>query len=480
MDENQKDTKQKLDFPALIAMVVGSMIGAGIFMLPRRFADASGVYGTLVTWAVSGVGMIMLAFVFQLLAIRKPTLNTGVFAYAKAGFGDFVGFIVAIGFWASACAGNVTYLVLIKSTLGSFFPALGDGTSLLAIAISSVVIWLFYALILRGVKQAATINVIATIAKLVPLAIFIVAIIVAFDPTVFSENLMGIASDGSETLFSQVRQTMLITVFVFLGIEGASIYSRLAKKRTDVGKATVLGFLLVLALMVAVTLLSYGVLPRVDIAQLRQPSLAGILESIVGRWGGLLISFGLIISVLGAYLAWTLLSAEVLFAASEGDDMPKFIKKTTSKGVPKNALLMSAILTQLILIITYFSEGALDFALELTSALSLLPFFLTALYSAKLILKKDSDIENASQKRTFDYIVSILATVYTAFLLYAAGWHYVLLSCLLLAPSSVLFYRARKENGLKGFTTAEKIILAILTIGAILAIVGLAMGWIVI
>ncbi|MCL2281566.1 MAG: basic amino acid/polyamine antiporter [Dehalococcoidia bacterium] len=480
MDENHMEGTQKLGFSALIAMVVGSMIGAGIFMLPRRFADASGVYGTLVTWAVAGIGMLMLAFVFQLLAIRKPTLNTGVFAYAKAGFGDYVGFIVAIGFWASACAGNVTYLVLIKSTLGSFFPALGEGDSLLAIAISSVVIWLFFALILRGVKQAATINVIATLAKLVPLVIFIVAIIVAFDPRVFSDNLMGVASSGNETLFSQVRQTMLITVFVFLGIEGASIYSRLAKKRKDVGKATVLGFLLVLALLVAVTLLSYGVLPRAEIAQLRQPSLAGILESSVGSWGGLLISFGLIISVLGAYLAWTLLSAEVLFAASEGNDMPGFIKKTTSKGVPKNALLMSAILTQLILIVTYFSDGALDFALELTSALALLPFFLTAVYSAKLILGKDRGLEAASQRRPFDYIVSILATIYTAFLIYAAGWHYLLLSCLLLAPSSVLFFRARKEKGLRVFSTTEKIILAILTIGAILAIVGLAVGWIVI
>lgn len=355
---------------------------------------------------------------------------------------------------------------------------LGEGDSLLAIAISSVVIWLFFALILGGVKQATTINTIATIAKMVPLAFCIIAIIFAFDPKVFADNLMGMAPGGNETIFSQVRQTMLITVFVFLGIEGASIYSRHAKSRKDVGRATVLGFLLVLALLASVTLLSYGVLPRADIALLRQPSLAGILESVVGSWGGLSVRFGLIISVLGAYLAWTLMSAEVLFAAAEGDDMPGFVRKTNGNGVPQNALFMSAILTQLILIATYFSESALDFASELTSSLSLLPFFLTAVYSVKVVTEKNDGLDAPAKGRKPEFAVSILAAVYTAFLIYAAGWQYLLLSCLLLAPSSLLFFRARKEQNLRVFTAPEKVIVVVLIAGAIMAIISFAAGWI--
>ena len=96
----------KMSLPTLTAMVVGSMVGAGVFSLPARFGVATGILGSLIAWAVAGAGMLMLAFVFQNLAIRKPDLDSGVFIYAKAGFGDYAGFNSAIGFWASAVAGN--------------------------------------------------------------------------------------------------------------------------------------------------------------------------------------------------------------------------------------------------------------------------------------------------------------------------------------------------------------------------------------
>ena len=112
----------------LTAMVVGGMVGAGVFSLPRRFAIETGVDGALIAWAIAGTGMLMLAFVFQTLAIRKPQLDSGVYAYAKAGFGEYLGFFSAFGYWASACVGNVTYWILIMSTLGALAPWLGEGT----------------------------------------------------------------------------------------------------------------------------------------------------------------------------------------------------------------------------------------------------------------------------------------------------------------------------------------------------------------
>ncbi len=89
------------------------MVGAGVFSLPARFGVATGILGSLIAWAIAGTGMLMLAFVFQNLAIRKPDLDSGVFIYAKAGFGDYAGFNSAIGFWASAVAGNTFYWVFI-------------------------------------------------------------------------------------------------------------------------------------------------------------------------------------------------------------------------------------------------------------------------------------------------------------------------------------------------------------------------------
>src|SRR5690349_24005166 len=133
---------QRLTFMTMTAMVVGSMVGAGVFSLPRRFAQETGVAGALVAWLIAGTGMLMLAFVFQTLAVRRPDLDAGVYAYAKAGFGEYLGFFSAFGYWASACVGNVTYWVLIMSTLGALAPWLGEGDTLPAVLLSSVGIWL--------------------------------------------------------------------------------------------------------------------------------------------------------------------------------------------------------------------------------------------------------------------------------------------------------------------------------------------------
>src|SRR5689334_2651352 len=171
---------QKLSFMTMTAMVVGSMVGAGVFSLPRRFAQETGVAGALIAWVIAGAGMLMLAFVFQYLAVRRPDLDAGVYAYAKAGFGEYLGFFSAFGYWASACVGNVTYWVLIKSTLGAAIPAFGEGNTVIAVALSSVGVWAFHFFILRGVKEAAGINKVVTIAKIIPLLVFLGAAAFAF------------------------------------------------------------------------------------------------------------------------------------------------------------------------------------------------------------------------------------------------------------------------------------------------------------
>src|SRR5215813_5974341 len=129
---------QNLSLFALTAMVVGSMVGSGIFSLPRTFGIATGPFGAIFAWCIAAGGMYTLARVFQSLAKRKPELDAGVYAYAKAGFGDYPGFLSAFGYWTGSCIGNVSYWVLIKSTLGAFFPVFGDGNTITAIIVASV------------------------------------------------------------------------------------------------------------------------------------------------------------------------------------------------------------------------------------------------------------------------------------------------------------------------------------------------------
>lgn len=479
MTSTETAAVQKLPLPTLTAMVVGSMVGAGVFSLPRNFAQATGVYGAIVAWIIAGVGMLMLAFVFQTLAVRKPELDAGVYAYAKAGFGEFPGFFSAFGYWASACVGNVTYWVLIKSTLGTVIPGFGEGNTLLAVAVSAVGVWAFHYVITRGVKEAAAINRIVTIAKLVPILVFVVILAVALQADVFSANFWG-GEDGSYAgLWEQVRATMLVTVFVFLGVEGASVYSRYAQKRSDVGRATVLGFLSVLALFASVTLLSYGVLTRPELSELRQPSMMGVLESVVGQWGAVFIGIGLIISVLGAYLAWTLMAAEVLFVAAKDDDMPRFLRRENTHGVPIAALVMTSVLITAVLLVTLFSDDAFTFTLKLCSSLSLIPYLLAAAYALQIGVRGET-YEDAPRGRGKEVTFAVVATVYTAFLIVAAGLEFLLLSFIIYAPGTILFVMSRREQNRRVFSPAELVLFVLSVVLAVLGIVGLATGLITI
>ncbi|MGV0028603.1 amino acid permease [Phormidesmis priestleyi] len=472
---NTASATETLSVLSLTALVVGSMVGAGVFTLPAKFGSATGVLGALIAWLISGVGMLMLAFVFQTLAQRKPDLDAGVFAYAKAGFGNYLGFLSALGFWTGSCVGNVSYFILIKSTLGRIVPAFGEGNTIAAVAVSSILLWLFHFLILNGVKEATGLNNIITVAKIVPIVIFLLILLFNFHPELFASNFLQGQGYERESIFTQVRSTMLVTVFVFLGIEGASIYSRYAEKRSDVGVATLVGFVTVLCLFVSVTILPYGILPREQLGALRNPSMAAVLEFVVGRWGSVFISVGLLISVLGAYLDWTLFAAEVPFMAAKNNVMPNFLARENSKGVPAAALWVTSSLIQAFLIVTMFSQNAFTLALELTSCLSLIPYLLVAAYGLKLAFTGES-YNTQPRSRRKELVISAIATFYAIWLIYAGGLKYLLLSALIYAPGTILFLLARREQNKKVFTFNEWFVFSIAAITAVFALYALVTG----
>ena len=465
--------EQKMSRMQLTAMVVGGMVGAGIFSLPRTFANATGPMGAMIAWGIAGSGMYMLARVFQALAERKPDLDAGVFAYAKAGFGDYPGFLSAFGYWIGSCIGNVSYWVLIKSTLGAFFPVFGDGNTIPAILVASLGIWLFHFMILRGVQQAAFINSIVTVAKIIPILTFLGILVFAFKADLFQANLYG--GDLTGSIFEQVRATMLVTVFVFLGIEGASVYSRFAKERSDVGAATIAGFIGVTGLMVLVTMLPYAVLARADIAGMRQPSMAAVLEAVVGPWGAIFISVGLIVSVLGAYLAWSLICAEVLFTAARTKDMPKLFATENANKVPAAALWLTNIIIQILVVSTYFSQDAFALMLNLTSAVSLIPYLFVAAYGLMLSRRGETyDVRPEEHRRDLD--VASIAVVYSLFMIWAGGLKFIVLSAVLYAPGTALYVWSRREQNETVFKTSDWVIFLLVGAAALAGIYGLATG----
>jgi arginine:ornithine antiporter/lysine permease len=468
---------QKLSLRALIALVVGSMIGSGIFALPSAFGRATGGLGALIAWVIAGVGMLMLAFVFQTLARRKPDLDAGIYAYAKAGFGEYPGFVSAVGYWIGACLADVACLILIKATLGLFFPVFGDGTTAIAIVTASVLLWAVHFMVLRGIKEAAAINTIATVAKIVPIALFIVVAIAAFRADLFALNFWGGEEPSFGNVANQARSSMLVTVFLFVGIEGASVYSRYAKNRNDVGVATVLGFLGVLCLLILVTMLSFGVMLRPDLAALSSPSMAGVMEAIVGPWGKVFISVGLLISVLGNYLSWSLLAAEVVFSAAQNRTMPSFLAHENENKAPAAALWLTNGVIQVFLIVSFFAEYAFTMALKMTSAMTLIPYLFVAAYGLKLAWTGETYVAGG-RGRSVDWTRGAIATIYAAGMLYAGGAKFILLSALLYAPGTILFIIAKREQSKTVFTPVEWLIFGAVVVAAIVGLYSLATGMI--
>jgi arginine:ornithine antiporter/lysine permease len=475
MAASPNEADQKLSRTALIALVIGSMVGSGIFALPASFGQATGALGAMIAWIIAGAGMLMLALVFQTLSRRRGDLDAGIYAYAKAGFGEYIGFASAAGYWIGCCLADVACLILIKATIGQFFPLFGDGTTPTAIASASLLLWGVHFLVLRGIKGAAALNTVTTYTKIIPILLFIIVAIVALDPKLFSQNFWGTKQPSVGAVAAQVRSTMLLTVFVFVGIEGASVYSRYARDRSDIGIATVVGFLAVLSLLVLVTLLSYGILPRQDLASLQTPSMAGVMEAIVGRWGAIFISIALLISILGNYLSWSLLAAEVMHSAAVNRTMPSFLASVNAHQVPVAALWLTNSVIQAFLLVTWFAEYAFTLALKMTSAMTLIPYFFVAAYGLKLAYLGET-YHAGERARFVDGIRSALATIYAAGMIYAGGPKFLLLSAILYSPGTLLFFIARRERKEKIFKPVEAALFATLVIAACAGIYALAVG----
>ncbi|VDZ79074.1 amino acid permease [Salmonella bongori] len=227
---------------------------------------------------------------------------------------------------------------------------------------ASVLLWIVHFLILRGVQTAASINLVATLAKLLPLGAFIVLAIMMFKLDTFSLDFTGI--ELGVPVWEQVKNTMLITLWVFIGVEGAVVVSARAKNKRDVGRATLLAVLAALGIYLLVTLLSLGVLARPELAEMRNPSMAGLMVKMMGPWGEIIIAAGLIVSVCGAYLSWTIMAAEVPFLAAAYQSFPGIFARQNAQGAPSASLWLTNICVQICLVLIWLTGSDYNHAVD--------------------------------------------------------------------------------------------------------------------
>lgn len=444
-----------LTFFALFSLTFGSMMGSGVFDIPQNIANRSGAVAVVLHWGIVAVGMIALAWSFVFISNRRPDIKSGIYGYAKFGFGDYVGFSSAWGYWLNALLGDASYLIYIFATLGNFFGLFGHGSTagatFPAFIGESILIWIVYLLMIQGVKEASIVNVIITTVKLLALAAVILVFIFGFKWSIFAKNL-STHDLHLGSMFDQIKATMLVTVWDFLGIEAACIYAIYAKSMKDVGKATMLAVLVVLLIDTLISCLPFGILPTAEVQALQTPSTAGIMALIIGPVSGNIIRFAVMICVVGALLAWQMLAMNILFLSAEDRTMPAFLRKVNAKGVPSNAALMSCVTLQFFIICAYYSGAVYLNMIQVATSLVLVPYLLAAMYAFKLII---------TEKKVYYYelIKGSVAVIYAVWMIYAGGLKYLAISSLMYFVGIFVFAKARKEENRKLFENKFEIIM---------------------
>lgn len=453
---------KKLGLWILTALVVGNMVGSGIFMLPGSLSKSASPAGVLSAWLITGFGVLMTALVFGNLAIRKPKLTGGPQIYAKELFkpgsnaSALSGFMASWGYWVGNLTGNIALITTFAGYLTTFFPVLLNQAELFSIGsftlkvgnaltfvVCTVLLWGTHFIILRGLESAGKLNFLATAAKVIGFFIFILVGLFTFQKT----NMLPFVSPRFDEagqaigLFGQINNAAITTLWAFIGVESAVVFASRAKKQVDVKRATMLGLFIALAIYIGISSLVMGMLSH-DVLITSDKPLIDAISTVLGPVAGKVLAAVGLISLFGSTIGWVMLSAEVPFqAAKQGLFLPAF-QKVNKKGIPIFSLKVTNIIGQLFIFSTISStiSTAFNFTIVIATLAYLVPYFISSVFQLKLVLSGETYTNGRS--RIIDGIIAALSTIYSIWVIIAgtADIKTFALGMALLA-SGILFYK---------------------------------------
>jgi amino acid transporter len=408
--------KRELGLAAATAIVVGNMIGSGIFMAPQGLAAASNPKATMIAWVITAFGSMLLALSFARLGTAMPVTG-GPIVFTKQAFGNFASFLIAWTYWIGAWAGNAAIITAFMSYLTYFFPVFGINR-LLAFLMSSFILWIITLINIKGVKEAGIIGVITTVLKILPLIAFAIIAGIHFNPGFFSSP-----SAPEVSGMSTIPAAIAITLWAFVGLESATVPAgEIKDPEKNISRSTVYGTLITAAIYILISFLAIGGMPQGELAKSSAP-LADIINSVTGvTWGGTLIALGAVISTLGATSGWILTTARSAFAAAEDGLFPKIFGKVHGKfKTPHASLIISGVAANILLIMNYVGPltSAFNFML-LLATLAFLPAYSFSAAAEIILLKKDIKKFNL-WNFIKSGIISLLGFAYSIFAIYGTG-----------------------------------------------------------
>ena len=448
----------KLGFWGLTALVFGLMVGVGIYNLPQNMAAVANPGAVLLSWLVTAMGILPLVLAFKWLSDHYPQYNAGIYQYALAGFGRYAGFNIAWGYWLCTAFSNVAYAVMLNDSFGALFPQLLNH-SWQTVLFGTVLIWIMFFIVARGIRTAKFINNLLAAIKVLMLVFIISILVIFFKADLFSVDVWGNISNVGAT-WQQVKETMMVTLFCFFGVEGAVMMSARAKRSSDVGKAGIAGFLISLFLYMAVSLLSYGLLSRAQLANLPDPSIAYILKETCGNWAYWFVIAAVIISLLGGWVAWTLVVAQVPYEASLVKILPKAFSKVNKHNMPTFGLFASSIVMDLFLLMVVMADDVYLTALHITGLMIIPGYLFTGLF----LIKKADNWKIMT--------IAVITTLFCIWMAYSGGLLNMFLTSIFYILGTGFYIKTHRERETPGtplFTTKEKYFFIILCIASLIS-----------
>ncbi len=422
-----------------MALVIGSMIGSGIFLLPASLAPFGSI--ALLGWLLTATGALFLALLFSRLASMAPKVG-GPYAYTRLGFGDFAGFWIAWGYWISIWTGNAALVVTLVSYLQGVIPALADNrwaSALIAIA----VIWLVTWINLLGIKPVGIFQVLTTILKLLPLVALAVLGLFWVDWSHFTPfNTSGTSP------FSAITATAALILWAFLGLEAATIPADdVENPDKTIPRATVLGTLVTALVYIFSFVAVMGIVPLAHLGKSSAPY-ADAAGLIWGRWAFYAVAIGAVISCLGNLNGFTLIQGQVPLAAAQDRLFPNAFGRMSKQGVPWFGVVISSALITLLLLFNYSGSSSLvqifTFIVLLTTLTTLVPYAFCAM--AELLLLIQHRREFNRRRLIGSGVIGTVAFIYSVWIVYGSGAQTVLLGFILLLLGLPAYVWMRKQQ----------------------------------
>lgn len=412
-------SKRQIGLLIATTLVLGNMIGSGVFLLPASLAPYGGY--SLVGWVISAVGALLLAGVFYRLSKRAPRAG-GPYAYSREAFGDCVGFLVAWMYWVSLVGGNATIAVAFASYMSAFIPSLA-ANPLYGALTALTAIWVLVVVNVAGVRGAGKVQVVTTVLKILPLLALALFGLTRFDPHLLAPG------PHAGTPFSAINLSVAATLFAFIGVECASIPAgHVRDPEKTIPRATLLGTVIAALLYIACTTVVMGLVPAMELAKSQAP-FADAGRLLWGGWAGWLIAGAAVISCFGALNGWTLIAGQFPQAVAKDGLFPKFFARESARGTPVPALLVTGAINS-VMVLANYSRGMVamfTFMVLLTTLGSVVSYMFCAM--ADMVLAHRS----GRPLRPYNLLLAFAAFGFCVWAVIGAGedavfWNFILLA----------------------------------------------------